>query len=113
MILPQSATSITLGNYYFGMQIPWYSSSFYDGSSGVATITSGDSLTGTEDMINNLQANLPISATFTVNPDGTFSSSSNPGVIVGLVISDSQFVEVVEDESGIPRLLIFNIMAGE
>jgi hypothetical protein len=113
MILPRSATSITAGNYYFGMQIPWYSSSFYDGSSGVATITSGDSLTGTEDMINNLRANVPISATFAVNSDGTFSSSSNPGVIVGLVISDSQFVEVVEDESGIPRLLIFNIMAGE
>jgi hypothetical protein len=108
MVQPQSATSIAEGNYYFGMQLPWYSGSFDDGSSGVATITGGDTLTGIEDTINNLQANVTISATFTVNSNGTFSSSSDPGVLVGLVVSDSQFVEVVEDNTYVPSLLVFD-----
>jgi hypothetical protein len=44
-----------------------------------------------------------------MNPDGSFSSSSNPGVTVGMVISDSLFVEV-EYGSTYPTILVFNII---
>jgi len=107
-LAPQSATSIGAGNYYFDTQAVYIDpGSIYEASTGVATINSSGVLTGSEDSNEAGQANVPINQTLTMNPDGSFSSSSNPGVTVGLVISDSEFVEV-EYGTTFPTILIFN-----
>jgi hypothetical protein len=107
-LAPQSATSIAAGNYYFGTQAVFFiSGNTFEASTGVATINSSGVLTGSEDSNEAQAANVPMNQTLTMNPDGSFSSSSNPGVTVGLVISDSQFVEV-EYGSTFPTILFFN-----
>ena len=107
-LAPQSATSIAAGNYYFGTQSIFDNpGNTFEASTGVATINSSGVLTGSEDSNEAQAANVPMNQTLTMNPDGSFSSSSNPGVTVGLVISDSQFVEV-EYESTYPTILVFN-----
>jgi hypothetical protein len=106
-LLPQSATSIAAGNYYFGTQAVFFiSGNTFEASTGVATINSSGVLTGSEDSNEAGQANT-ISETLTMNPDGSFSTSASPGVVMGMVISNSQFVEV-EYGTTYPTLLVFN-----
>jgi len=50
----------------------------------------------------------PLSATLTVNADGTFSSSPYLGSIIGAIISDSQLIQVDGPGSGYPTILVFN-----
>lgn len=109
-LVPQSATSIAAGNYYFGTQAVYVNpGSVYEASTGVATINSSGVLTGSEDSNEAQAADVPMNQTLTMNPDGSFSSSSNPGITIGMVISGSQFVEV-EYESNLPTILVFNII---
>jgi len=44
----------------------------------------------------------------TVNADGTFSTSANPGVIIGVIISGSQLIQVDGQSSAYPSILVFN-----
>jgi hypothetical protein len=109
-LAPQSATSIAAGKYYFGTQSIFDNpGNTFEASTGVATINSSGVLTGSEDSNEAQAANVPMNQTLTMNPDGSFSSSSNPGVTVGMVISDSLFVEV-EYGSTYPTILVFNII---
>jgi len=110
---PQSATSIAAGDYYFGTQAVYIDPGrIYAASTGVATINSSGVLTGSEDSNQAQAANGPMNQTLTMNPDGSFSSSSNPGVTVGLVISGSQFVEVEYESTFYPTILVFNAIPG-
>lgn len=105
-VTPQSATTITAGNYYLGTPQPdVYWGTGWDLVTGVAEVT-GNSITGTED-----KSRLPnenFSQTLTVNSDGTFSTSDNPGVITGLVISSSQLIELQDPTAIWPSILVIN-----
>jgi len=106
-LVPQSATAITAGNYYFGTAEAMVQSSGWDTATGVAALTAGGALTGTEDG-STVGGNEPVSQTLTVNADGTFSTSDNPGVIVGLVISSSRLIEVNDPAKLWTTLVVFN-----
>jgi hypothetical protein len=109
-LAPQSATSITAGTYYFGTQEAT-SESVNETLTGVSTITSSGSVTGTGDstsIASPEQGNQPLSLTLTVNPDGTFSTSDNPGIITGVVVSGSQLIQVDGQGSTFPTILIIN-----
>ena len=109
-LAPQSATSITTGTYYFGTQEP-ASQSVNETLTGVATITSSGSVTGTGDgtsLSSPQQGNEGLSTTLTVNADGTFSTSENPGIITGVVISNSQLILVDGQGNTFPTILIIN-----
>jgi len=105
-VAPQSATTITAGNYYLATPQPdvdWGIG--WDLVTGVAQVTT-NSIAGTED-----KSRLPnetFSQTLTVNPDGTFSTSDNPGVITGLVISPSQLIDVQDPTAIWPGILVIN-----
>jgi len=105
-VAPQSATTIAAGNYYLGTPQPdvdWGTG--WDTVTGVAEVTS-DGITGTED-----KSRLPnenFNQTLTVNSDGTFSTSDNPGVITGLVISSSQLIELQDPTAIWPSILVIN-----
>ncbi len=73
---------------------------------GVAALTS-TTITGTEDD-SGYFGNEPISETLTVNSDGTFSTSANPGQIMGLVISPSRIIEVNDPTKVWTTITIFN-----
>jgi len=45
--------------------------------------------------------------TFTVNPDGTFTSVNNPGHILGVIISSTKFVTVDHVANQYPSILVF------
>jgi hypothetical protein len=109
-LAPQSATSITASTYYFGTQEAT-SESVNETLTGVSTITSSGSVTGTGDstsIASPEQGNQPLSLTLTVNPDGTFSTSDNPGIITGVVVSGSQLIQVDGQGSTFPTILIIN-----
>ncbi len=107
-LVPQSATSITAGTYYFGTQeVPL--EGVHETLTGVATITSDGDVTGTEDSSAGQQGNQPLSVTLTVNPDGTFSTSNNPGIITGLVVSGSQLIQV-DSQSSWPTILVIKMI---
>jgi hypothetical protein len=109
-LAPQSATSITAGTYDIGTQAV-VSQSVNETLTGEATITGSGSLTGTGDsasIASPEQGNQPLSLTLTVNPDGTFSTSNNPGIITGVVISGSQLIQVDGQGSTFPTILIIN-----
>jgi hypothetical protein len=113
-LAPQSATSITAGTYYIGTQ-EVVSQSVDETLTGEATITSSGSLTGTGDSTSVSaveNGGLPISATLTVNADGTFSTSNNPGVVIGVIISGSQLIQVDGQGSTFPTILIINAVPG-
>ena len=105
-VAPQSATSITAGNYYLGTPQPdvdWGTG--WDTVTGVAEVAS-TGITGTED-----KSRLPnenFSQTLTMSADGTFSTTDNPGVIAGLVISSSQFIELQDPTALWPSIVVFN-----
>jgi hypothetical protein len=114
-LAPQSATSITEGTYYLGTQevLP---QGVNETLTGEATITSSGSLTGTGDSTSLSavqQGGQPLSATLTVNADGIFSTSSDPGIITGVIISDSQLIQVDGPNSTYPTILVFNAGTGD
>ena len=109
-LAPQSATSITAGTYYFGTE-DTVSQSVNETLVGEGAITGSGDLTGTGDstsIASPQQGNEPISTILTVNPDGTFSTSNNPGIITGVVISGSQLIQVDGQGSTFPTILIIN-----
>jgi hypothetical protein len=114
-LVPQSATSITAGTYDIGTQ-EVVNQDVNETLTGEAEITSAGSLTGTGDStaISAVQkGGQPLSATLTVNADGTFSLSNNPGVVMGVIISDSQLIQVDGQTSTYPTILIFNSGTGD
>jgi hypothetical protein len=109
-LVPQSATSITPGTYYIGTQ-EVVNQGVNETLTGEATITGSGSLTGTGDSTSLIAlqlGGLPLSATLTVNADGTFSSSLYPGAVMGVIISDSQLIEVDGPSSAYPTILVVN-----
>ena len=77
-LVPQSATSITAGTYDIGTK-EVVNQSVNETLTGEATITSSGSLTGTGDSTSLVAIQLggqSLSATLTVNADGTFSTSA-------------------------------------
>ena len=113
-LAPQSATSITEGTYYLGTQevLP---QGVNQTLTGEATLTSSGSLTGIGDSTSLSavqQGGQPFSATLTVNADGTFSTSSYPGIIVGVIISNSQLIQVDGPSSTYPTIVVLNAVTG-
>jgi hypothetical protein len=109
-LVPQSATSITAGTYDIGTQ-EVVNQGVNETLTGEATITSSGSLTGTGDStaIGAAQkGGQPLSATLTVNADGTFSTSNNPGTVLGVIISGSQLIQVDGSSSLYPTILVLN-----
>jgi hypothetical protein len=110
-IVPQSATTITPGTYYFGTK-EVVGQMAYETLVAQAAITGSGSITGTGDstsLNSPLQASQPISTTLTVNADGTFSTPESPGWIMGVVVSDSQLIELDGFGTGSPTILLINI----
>jgi hypothetical protein len=106
-IAEQSATSLTAGDYHFGTQAAVNLSAATE--VGVAAVTSGGGVTGTSDLTSTgspQQASQSLSDTLTVSSDGTFSTSGHPGVVSGIVISNSQLVLVDSEGSTNPTILI-------
>jgi len=113
-LAPQSATSITEGTYYLGTQevLP---QGVNQTLTGEATLTSSGSLTGIGDSTSLSavqQGGQPLSATLTVNADGTFSTSSYPGIIGGVIISNSQLIQVDGPSSTYPTIVVLNAVTG-
>jgi hypothetical protein len=69
--------------------------------SGVVTVnSSGDtSITGDSTKTTGQSADQTTTSTITVNSDGTFSASSEPGVIIGIIISSTKAVDIDNDTS--------------
>jgi hypothetical protein len=114
-LAPQSATSITAGTYYVGTQ-EVVSQSVDETLTGEATITSSGSVIGTGDSTSLSavqQGGQTVNSTLTVNPDGTFSTSSHPGIITGVVISGSQLIQVDGQASSYPTILVINGGTGD
>jgi len=106
-LAPQTATTLTAGNYYFGtFEAMVWTAQGWDSATGVATAASNGSVTGTEDKPR--QLNLPVSDTVAVNADGTFSLASDPGVIRGLIISPTQLIWVDDAKQTWVDILVFN-----
>jgi hypothetical protein len=103
---PQSATAVKPGTYMLGTQeVVDYS---IETGVGVATLTSAG-ITGTVDLTSDSspqQEDQPLSETVTVGSDGTFSTSDHPGLIVGVVISNSQIAVVHNVNSTYPTMLM-------
>ena len=114
-LAPQSATSITAGTYNIGTQ-EVVNQGVNETLTGEATITGSGSLTGTGDStaIGAVQhGGQPLSATLTVNADGTFSTSTYPGVVMGVIISGSQLIQVDGPSSAYPTILVYNAGADD
>jgi len=78
---------------------------------GEVAITSSGAVTGTVDStaVGAIQkGGIPLDATLTVNSDGTFTSSLYPGTVIGVIISNSQLIQVGGPNSGYPTILVFN-----
>jgi hypothetical protein len=109
-LVPQSATAITAGTYIFGTQ---EATSLDVGTLvGSGTLATNGSFTATGDrttIASQQEGDEAISATFTVNPDGTFTDSESAGwPVVGVIISGSQFVKIDNPTSPNPTFLIYN-----
>jgi len=105
---PQSATTITPGMYFFGTQMSDHLSMETD--TGSATLASAGA-TGTGDYTSTTspqQADQPVAETFTVNSDGTFSTSNDPGVASGVIVSNSKIVTVNNQNSAYPTILVIS-----
>jgi hypothetical protein len=104
---PQTTTTLTPGSYFFGtvFDVPEYPETT---QVGIGTISAGG-VTGTVDKTSTgspQQGGEPIAETFTVNSDGTFSSSDDAGVVAGVIISNSKFVLVGEQKKAYPTMLV-------
>jgi hypothetical protein len=109
-LVPQSATSITAGTYDIGTQ-EVVNQGVDETLTGEATITGSGSLSGTGDSTSLIAiqlGGLPLSATLTVNADGTFSTSLYPGVAIGVIISGSQLIQVDGPSTAYPSILVLN-----
>jgi hypothetical protein len=108
-VAPQTATTIPTGSFYFGTfeAEVFTNAGGWDSATGVVTIGSGGSVTGTEDRPRELSQ--PITDTLAMNSDGTFSLAGDPGVVIGLVISPTQAVKVEAESKTWTSLLLFNI----
>jgi len=109
-LVPQSATSITAGTYDIGTQ-EVVNQGVVETLTGEITITGSGSITGTGDSTSLIAiqlGGLPLSATLTVNADGTFSTSLYPGVAIGVIISGSQLIQVDGPSTPYPSILVFN-----
>jgi hypothetical protein len=75
--------------------------------SGVVTVnSSGDtSITGDSTKTTGQSADQTTTSTITVNSDGTFSASSEPGVIIGIIISSTKGV-FTTDSSTYPAMMV-------
>lgn len=105
---PQSATAITWGMYFFGTQMAGHRA--VETGTGTATLASAGA-TGTGDNTSTtspLQADQPVAETFTVSSDGTFSTSDHPGVVSGVIVSNSKVVTVDNQNSAYPTILVIN-----
>jgi hypothetical protein len=105
---PQSATTITSGMYFFGTQMSDHLA--VETGTGTVTLASAGA-TGTGDNTSTtspLQADQPVTETFTVNSDGTFSTSDHPGVVSGVIISNSKIVAVNNQNSAYPTILVIS-----
>jgi hypothetical protein len=103
---PQSATTITSGKSFFGTFMTGHLAVETD--TGVVTLAAAGA-TGTGDNTSTalpLQADQPVSETFTIASDGTFSTSSHPGVTSGIIISSSEIVLVNNQNDAYPTLLV-------
>ncbi len=77
---------------------------------GTATLASAGA-TGTGDNTSTtspLQADQPVAETFMVNSDGTFSTSDHPGLVSGVIISNSKVVAVDRQNSAYPTILVIS-----
>ena len=104
---PQTATTLTSGSYFFGtgFDVPEYLEAT---QAGTGTVSAGG-VSGSVDKTSTgspQQGGEPIAETLTVNSDGTFSSSDNAGVIVGVIISNSRLVLVGEEKKAYPIMLV-------
>ena len=109
-LVPQSATSLTAGTYYIGTQ-EVDNQSVDETLTGEANITGSGSLTGTGDStaVGAVQkGGQPLSATLTVNADGTFRTSTYAGAVMGVIISGSQLIQVDGPSSAYPTILVVN-----
>ena len=107
-IEPQSATTITSGMYFFGTQMAGHLS--VQTGTGTASLASAGA-TGTGDDTSTtspLQADQPVAETFTVSSDGTFSTSDHPGVVSGVIVSNSKIVTVDKQNSAYPTILVIS-----
>jgi hypothetical protein len=107
-LLPQTATSVTSGSYFFGTQEIVHLSAAAE--LGTATLTSVG-VTGTSDSTSMASPQLgsqAVSYTLNMNADGTFSTSDFPGVTSGVVVSGSQVVVVNNQTSAYPTILMIS-----
>jgi len=113
VLAPQSATAITPGTYTFGTS-EVVIQDVYETMIGSGTLASSGNFTGTGDSTSTgyfstaQQGDESISTTLTVNSDGTFSASDYPGLVVGVIMSGSQFIKIDGPYSPANTLLIFN-----
>jgi hypothetical protein len=108
-VVPQSATSITAGNYYFGLPVATHLNNAT--TSGVLVLAGSGAVTGTTDttsIASPLQATQSLTDNLTVNTDGSFSTATHAGVVSGLIISPSQLVVVDSPGSSYPTVLVVN-----
>lgn len=104
---PQSATTLTSGAYSLGTLLEPVN---LDEATltGAGTLASG-TFTGTSDETSPgspQQANQPMSETLTVNSDGTFSTSDNPGVVSGIIVSNTEVIAVGHQSGTFPTILV-------
>ena len=75
---------------------------------GIVSLTSNGLITSTSDTASNLSQSAGVagSDTYSLKPDGTFSTGSSAGTTVGIAISGSKFVIVNNPTLTFPTLLI-------
>jgi hypothetical protein len=105
-VVPQLATSITGGTYFFGTQQAVNLGVVTD--TGVATLSSGgvaNIIGDTTSVSSPQQADETESETLTVNSDGTITDSSHPTQVSGIT-SGRQLVIVDGQGSAFPTILV-------
>ncbi len=106
-VVPQSAPSITAGNYYFGLPVATHLHNVTN--TGVLVLASNGAVTGTDDttsIASPLQAAQSLTDTLTVSTDGSFSTATHAGAVSGFIISPSQLVVVDSPGSAYPTVLV-------
>jgi len=110
VLAPQSATAITPGTYTFGTQevVLQGINETLVGSGALAGSGSFTAAGDATSLGSPQQGDESISTILTVNSDGTFSASDYPGLVVGVIISGSQFIKIDAPYSPVNTLLMFN-----
>jgi hypothetical protein len=75
---------------------------------GVLTLTTNGTLTGTIDSTSTLSQTPDLSPfdTFSLNANGTFSTGSSAGTVVGIAISNTKLVMVNTPTATVPTLVV-------